>query len=319
MYLSIIGALLFYVALYVVSKWFPIMTGHSMQSDWAVILVASVPLLIAISYIIMDVFPVIKTKVAGVEVSLEKAMEVSHDDMVHFDYRLVNDTFQKGRLADLSAHLDQLRNSKKSPNILLVPLSGNMRVTFPALKQYVYSLSNFSSMRFVVFVDMDQRYLGFMPIDKFIAKYPRTSLEVILGDMANDEDAAKYWARIFQLNSNISRNTINDDLASLNYRQWREEDLRNRRRLQDEFDFRTEEERGSNRFIDSEMDVVKLGGINVKIRKDTKPIAAYNLMQENGVNGLPVVDDQEKFLGMVIKDDLLDQLIEQFLIGSEQE
>jgi CBS-domain-containing membrane protein len=59
--------------------------------------------------------------------------------------------------------------------------------------------------------------------------------------------------------------------------------------------------------------VIKLGGLKARIYKETRPGAAYNLMREHAVNGLPVVDAQEKFVGMLMKEDLLDQLIEGLL------
>jgi hypothetical protein len=299
---SIIGALLFYFTLYVVSKWFPIMTGHSMQSDWAVILIASVPLIIALTYMVTDLFPVIKAKVGDVEVTLEKSIHYdAGDEMVRFQFRLQDRFFEKGPFEDLKQQIEALKKRNITPDILVVPLSGSMHTTFPALKQYVHGLSQIASMRFIVFVDMNKSYMGFMPIDKFMAKYPRTSLETILDDMINDERSGDYWARTFQL-QNITTAQLQRDLKELVDRQWMEENQN--QRLENEY-------RGE--YIDTDYDVIKLGGLKARIYKETRPGAAYNLMREHAVNGLPVVDAQEKFVGMLMKEDLLDQLIEGLL------
>lgn len=316
MKLAIWGAVLFYLLLYVVSRWFPVITGHTMQSDWAVILVSSVPLVIAIAYIVMDIFPKISAEVGGVKVSLEKALEYSNAETVHFDYRLDNSYFQKGRLKDLNNHIEELRTGSKSPSVLLVTLNGKMNVTFPALKQYVYGLAKLHSMRFIVFIDSTQTYLGFMPIEKFMIRYPKTSLEVILDDMLNDEGSARYWSNTFRLNTNINEDSIQRNIRDLALRQWKLIGLK--RKDIDDLDFFDDERLENNRNIETEFDVIRLGAVTTRITKETEPIKAYQLMKQAGTNGVPVIDNAGRFLGMVIKDDLLNQLIEHFLTSTEQ-
>ncbi len=342
MMLSIVGALLFYIALYAVSKWFPIMTGHTMQSDWAVILVASVPLVIVIAYMVMDLFPKISAEVGGVKVSLEKAMEHSTKEMIQFDYQLADSFLEKGDLEDLNYHLEKLRDNKKSPSILLVPLSGNTGVTFPGLKQYIHELAKISSMRYIVFVDMNRTYLGFMSISTFIAKYPKTSLEIILDDMISDEKSAEYWSNTFQLRNYVNPAQLKRDFMKLAIKQWIGEidDLDDRQKAEleravflkqldgrksnldksrlRESEFLRQDYRKGRQPMDLASDIQKLGAITAHVSKDEKPIAAYDRMREYAVNGLPIVDENNKFVGMIVKEELLDQLLRHFLTIAEQ-
>lgn len=318
------------------------MTGHSMQSDWAVILVASVPLVIVVAYIVMDTFPKISAEVGGIKVSLEKAMDFSKSEMIQFNYQLADSFLETGDLENLNEHLEQLRVSKKSPSMLLVPMAKNVSGIFPGLKQYVYELAKIPSMQFIVFVDMNRTYLGFMPISSFIAKYPKTSLEIILDDMIKDENSAKYWANTFQLNSHIDLEILKRDFIKLAAKQWMGEieDLNDRQRVElersvflkqlsgqkpnsdksriRELEFIRQERGGDRQLMDLVSDVLNLGAMTAHISRNEEPSSAYNLMSDYGVSGLPVLDENHRFLGMFMKEELFDQLMRHFLAATEK-
>lgn len=166
-----------------------------------------------------------------------------------------------------------------------------MRVEFLALRDYVYELSRIAPIEYIVFVDENDEYLGFMTVEQFKAKYPKFGIETLLEDFERDERTYRWWERFFRVPFPEVREALERVRYELVLPLW--DPQRDRREI-------------------TERDLTRLGATRLYLQKPTV-VEAYRRMIENRVSGIPVVDERRRFLGVATKDRIIQEVIVQLL------
>jgi len=280
----------FYVTLFAVALLFPRLTGYTFQSDWSLLLVAAVPLLALVILVLVERATSVKAKFAGIEVEFQRTITTPISQTVTLEEHLI----AKGYTDEIHRIVEEIRARQESPHILIVRIGRRrrqMRVEFLALRDYVYELSKVAPIEYIVFVDEDDRYLGFMTVEQFKARYPQFGIEILLEDFKRDKRLHHFWRQLF----NVSFSNVNDVLERVRYELvlslWDPE--RDRREI-------------------TERDLTRLGVIRLYLQKPTV-VEAYRKMVENKVPGIPVVDESRRFLGVATKDRIIQEVMLQLL------
>jgi len=149
------------------------------------------------------------------------------------------------------------------------------------LREYIFRIP---SIEYIVFIREINTYLGFIIADNFRKMYPQLGIETILHDQDIFHHMREYLGRYREL-GRIDRY----EFVSLV-----------RRTLGINFD-----RIDINNFT-------QLGARNISL-KDPTAHDAYRTMIENGISGIPIVDDQGKFLGIATKERVMQEVIMQLL------
>ena len=280
----------FYISLLVAALLFPRLTGYTFQSDWSLLLVATVPLLALVILLLIERATSVKAKFAGIEIEFQRTITTPINQTV----TLEEDLIAKGYTYEIRRIVEEIQARRESPHILIVRIGrrrGQMRVEFLALRDYVYELSRIAPIEYIVFIDEDDRYLGFMTVEQFKAKYPKFSIETLLEDFERDEHTYREWRMFFHMPFPEVREALERVRYELVLPLW--DPQRDRREI-------------------TERDLTRLGATRLYLQKPTV-VEAYRRMVENRVPGIPVVDERRRFLGVATKDRVIQEVILQLL------
>lgn len=278
----------FYISLLVAALLFPRLTGYAFQSDWSLLLVATVPLLALVILLLIERATSVKAKFAGIEVEFQRTITTPISQTV----TLEEDLIAKGYTFEIRRIVEEIQARQESPHILIVRIGrqrGQMRVEFLALRDYVYELSKIAPIEYIVFIDEDDKYLGFMTVEQFKAKYPKLGVEILLEDFEKDERT--YQEIFFGVPFPAVRKALERVRSKLVLPLW---------------DPQLERQEITKR------DLTRLGTTRLYLQKPTV-LEAYRRMIENRVSGIPVVDERRRFLGVATKDRVIQEVIVQLL------
>jgi len=292
---TILLSVTFYISLFVTALLFPRLTGYAFQSDWALLLMATVPLLALIILLLIEQATSVKAKFAGVEIEFQRTIT----EPINQTVTLEQDLIAKSSTQAISRIIQEIKEKGDSPHSLIVRIGKKnfMRIEFVALRHYVYELSRVAPLEYIVFINDDDEYLGFMLVEQFKAKYPKFGIEIMLQDFQGndrqnrDERLFHVWERIFHA-------------PFLEFRDSWE-------RIQNELVLPQWDAQRDNRNI-TERDLPRLGASPLYLQNPTG-YQAYRLMVENKVSGIPVVDDRRRFLGVATKEKVMQEVIIQLL------
>ncbi len=280
----------FYISLLITALLFPRLTGYTFQSDWSLLLVATIPLLALVVLLLIERATSVKAKFAGIEVEFQRTVTTTISQTV----TLEEDLIAKGYTYEIRRISEEIQARREAPHILIVRISrrrGQMRVEFLALRDYVYELSRIAPIEYIVFIDEDDEYLGFMTVEQFKAKYPKFGVEILLEDFERDERTFLWWERFFRIPFREAREALERVRYELVLPLW--DPQRDRREI-------------------TERDLTRLGVTRLYLQKPTV-IGAYRSMIENKVPGIPVIDERRRFMGIATKDKVIQEVIVQLL------
>ena len=173
------------------------------------------------------------------------------------------------------------------------------------MNKYIYELSKVAPIEYIVFVDENDEYLGFMPIEQFKAKYPKFGIELMLQDLQRDETPnqpdhhlSRAWRNVFpEIPFPDIRVALEEITHELVQPQW-------------------DTQREQHQHI-AERDLSRLGASRLYLKNPTG-YQAYQQMIENKVSGIPVIDDKRKFLGVATKEKIMQEVIKQLLEAGQK-
>lgn len=285
---TILLSVTFYVSLLTAALLFPRLTGYTFRSDWALLLVAAIPLLALIVLLLVERATSVKAKFAGIEVEFQRTITTPISQTVTLEEELI----AKGYTYELRRIVEEIQARREAPHILIVRISrrhGQMRVEFLALRDYVFELSRIAPIEYIVFIDEEDEYLGFMTVEDFKTRYPKFGIEILLEDLERDERTYRLWENFFHTPFPEGREALERVRSELVLPRW-----------------------GDNRREITERDLTRLGARRLYLQKPTV-IGAYRSMIENRVPGMPVVDERRKFLGVTTKDKVIQEVVVQLL------
>jgi len=287
---AILLSVTFYVSLLIAALLFPRLTGYTFQSDWALLLVATIPLLALIVLLLIERATSVKAKFAGIEVEFQRTITTPISQTVTLEEELI----AKGFTYEIRRIVEEIQARREAPHILIVRISRRhrqMRVEFLALRDYVFELSRIAPIEYIVFIDEEDEYLGFMTVEDFKTKYPKFGLEMLLEDFEKDERTHRWWREFFHMPFPEGREVLERVRNELVLPLW--DPQRDRREI-------------------TERDLTKLGARRLYLQKPTV-VSAYRSMIENRVPGIPVIDERRKFLGVATKDRVIQEVVAQLL------
>lgn len=290
---TLLFSITFYITLFVVALLFPRLTGYTFQSDWSLLLVAAVPLLALVILVLVERAASVKAKFAGIEVEFQRIISMPIIQAVKLE-ELEKDIIEKGYIYEIHRIVEEIQARQEPPHIFIVRIGRQrrqMRVEFLTLRDYVYELSRVAPIEYIVFVDENDRYLGFMTVEQFKAKYPKFGIEILLEDFKRDERIYRLWKRFFDESFPEIRDVLESVRSELVLLLW--DPLRDHREI-------------------TERDLTRLGVLRLYLQKPTV-VEAYRKMVENKVPGIPVVDERGRFLGVVTKDRIVQEVVLQLL------
>ncbi len=286
----------FYISLFVTALLFYRLTGYAFQSDWTLLLIATVPLLALIILFLIEKATSVKAKFAGVEIEFQRTIT----EPINQTVTLEQDGITKGFTSDLHRIVQGIQDTGSSPHSLIVRIGrrNQMRIQFVALREYVYELSKVAPIEYIVFIDENVEYLGYMLVERFKAKYPKFGIELMVQDFQRDEgqisDAglSRVWRTIFRQAPLPDIRVALDEIShELVLPQWD---------IQRDYQHI------------SELDLSRLGASRLYLQNPTG-YQAYQQMIENKVSGIPVIDDRRKFLGVATMEKVMQEVIKQLL------
>lgn len=292
----------FYINLLVVALLFHRLTDYSFHSDWSLLLVAAVPLLAFATLILIDKATSVKARFASIEVEFQRTITTPVRQIV---------TLEKDLVAKVYAHeirhvIEEIQSRQEPPHILVVRFSKRRnelrRIEFPTLRDYVYKLSEVAPIEYIVFVDEYDFYYGYMTVMQFKARYPKYGIEILLEDLEKDKEVFKLWQKIFkkQLSSTLKYEELNDV-----------ENIQYYKKLKHNLILSQWDSHHDRRGIEIR-DLSRLGAVRLYLRNPTV-LEAYSAIVENKVPGIPVVDAEQRFLGIVTKDKVVQEVIMKLL------
>lgn len=281
----------FYVSLLIAALLFPRLTGYAFQSDWALLLVATVPLLALVVLLLIERATSVKAKFAGIEVEFQRTITTPINQTI----TLEEDLIAKGTTNEIRRIVEEIQARRESLHVLVVRIGRRReqgRVEFLALRDYVYELSRIAPIEYIVFINEENEYLGFMTVEQFKAKYPKFGVEILFEDFQRDERTYRWWRQFFDI---MPFPDVREALKSVRYNLvlplW--------------------DPQGDRQEI-TERDLTRLGATRLYLQKPTV-VEAYRRMIENRVSGIPVVDERRRFLGVATKDRIIQEVIIQLL------
>lgn len=286
---ALLFSVVFYIGLIVAVSIFPHLTGYTFGSDWVLLIVAAIPILALLIMLIITQVTSVKAKFAGVEIEFHRTITTPLSQSVKLEEAHVS----KGLVSDLSRIVQKIREDNQKPHILIVQMNKQCpspNIDFVALRDYVYQLSRVSFIEFIVFIDERDKYLGYMSVDKFKAKYPIFGIELLLQDIDLRNSDFRFWRRLFDFPF-MDPDALEKVQYELVLSQW--DPQRERRGI-------------------SARDLPQLGADTLYLREPTV-IHAYRVMVENKVSGIPVIDRRGLFIGVATKEKILQETMIQLL------
>ncbi len=102
----------FYVSLLVAALLFPRLTGYTFQSDWTLLLVATVPLLALVVLLLVERATSVKAKFAGIEVEFQRTITTPITQTV----TLEEDLIAKGYTYEIRRIVEEIQARQESPH-----------------------------------------------------------------------------------------------------------------------------------------------------------------------------------------------------------
>ncbi len=136
-----------------------------------------------------------------------------------------------------------------------------------------------------------------MTVEQFKAKYPKFGVEILFEDFERDERTYRLLRELFHMNVpfHVLYRDVREALERVRYELvlplW--DPQRDRQEI-------------------TKRDLTRLGATRLYLQKPTV-VEAYRRMIENGLSGIPVVDERGRFLGVVTKDRIIQEVIVQLL------
>lgn len=293
--LLILSLVAFYILLITTGRWFSEWTGYIFKSDWALIFVASIPLLVSMLYLLIERATSFKAKIGGLELEFEKAIPSNFIETTELERDLVKRYLTKGGRPELDILVKDIKERNLRPRVLVIPLDRDgERIDFLVMKKYVYQLSSVAPVEFIVFVDEENQYLGFTSVDRFKANFPKLGIELLFEDV-QDKD---YFRQINSLFSpDVHPERFPDIISNLIYAQWDRAQHETRIRI---------------------ADLQRLGASDLKVHLQSSIERVYWTMVENDLSGIPVIDDRQKFIGVAIQEKIAQAVILKLLEKSHK-
>ncbi|MBI9050001.1 MAG: hypothetical protein JEZ00_11310 [Anaerolineaceae bacterium] len=298
---TIFLSLTFYISLLITVLLFPRLTGYTFQSDWALLLVATIPIIALVILLLIERATSVKAKFAGVEIEFQRTIT----EPVNQTVTLEQAGIAKGFTSEISRIVQEIQDKGNAPHVLIVRIGrqNQMRIDFLALRDYVYELTRVAPVEYIVFVDEFDEYLGFMPVEQFKAKYPQFGIEIMLHDFRDDNRQIRD-ERLFHVLEKIFHAPFFKFRDSFEFRDSWE-------RIQNELVLPQWDAQRDNRNI-TERDLTRLGALRLYLQNPTS-YQAYRQMVEYKVSGIPVVDDRRRFLGVATKEKVMQEVLIQLL------
>lgn len=267
-------SLFFYVIFFFLSSVYTKFTDYSFKSDWTIIILSSIPLILLVIFIILekDFF---KAKLGKVELEFKRIFKTSTNQLFYLEREYIN----KGDETYLKEKIKNIQESGKRYKVLIVNLSDN--INFIMLRKYIYKISEVSPLQYIVFLDRNEKYLGFMTVNDYKNKFPKYSFEYLY-DEIRENDEINMAERLTGFINNLE--VVHDNLQRSF---WEGNRIRKR-------------------------DLNKLGVKRIYI-EEPNVNEAYKIMVENNVPGLPVLNNNNKFKGIVSKDNIINELMLEIL------
>ena len=166
---TILLSVMFFATLLAMTLLFPDMTGYSFKSDWSLLLVATIPLLALIVLILINKYSSLRLEGVGLKVEFTGGI-TTWDTL---DIPLENDSIV-AILRDMKAGV-----TSTEARILLLQIEGKMSLEFTELQEHISEISTMAPIRYIVFVNGTNHYLGFITMEKFKSLLPVPNLQQI--------------------------------------------------------------------------------------------------------------------------------------------
>lgn len=291
---SIVAGLLFYGLLISASKWFPVLTGRIIENEWILVLISAIPMLIVLALFLSN--RITELNIAGIGLKFKNELPESLIESVNLDEQLASTFFTKASRSALEQSLKSLAVHSSPPTILIVPIE-EANIEFRLLRQYIFRLSDVAPIRYIVFTGSQRRYIGFATFEKFKARFPRLSLETLAYEFQDVRVSNRIPDPFDRESLDAITRYINREVS----RQWYGNSFNE-----------------NDNISVSQLDLEKLGFSDVKVRISTNPTSVYFKLVENDLDGIPVVDRDGKFIGIVTKDKISQAVILQLMQKSEK-
>ncbi len=277
---AILAGIIFYIVLFTISKWFPVWTGRTLSNEWVLVLVSAVPLIVVVIFLIVE--RINKAKFRDLEFEFGETIPQNLIEPVELESELVRKYLTKGGQLELERLLRNIRGQSTQPRILIVPLDHEgRRISFVAMREYIYELSRIAPVEYVVFLDDREHYLGFITVEKFKARFPKFGIELLTDDRKFREVNIPLFQNI---NEDEWLNTVNRLIKS----QW-------------------DPERENDRVRIADLD--KIGATDIKAYSYSPVERIYWLLVENNLIGIPIVDKGMNFVGIATQEKIAKTVI----------
>jgi hypothetical protein len=286
---AIVLSVVFYASFLLIAFIFPRITGQPFQNDWVLLTVATVPVIALVALVLIERATSVKAKFGDFEVEFRRTLTEPVAQTVTAEQDVA-----AGEIANALSY------TQDAPNVFRVPIDTSAQpdnIEFLTLRDYVYELSKVTPIEYIVFTNETDRYLGFMTVAGFKARYPRLGVEIALEGSGEDVNS-QAWEYLLDLRErDESLPSIRHDVRFKVVPHW----LRQR-----------------NSQAINERDLRRLGVSRLYLRQPSV-LEAYRHMIENRVSGIPVVDESRRFIGMVTKDRVIQEVIRMLMERQEEE
>lgn len=296
---STLACVLFYILFLFNTELLPLITKHRFASEWIYVVIAAIPLLLVLGIYFSDKISEINFGKDGLGVKLGNNLPPSLIESISLNEQVSRNYFMKGSRGELDEIIKTIGQRTILPTFLIVPLD-ELNIEFKVMRQYIYKLSEVAPIRYIIFVGRNNQYLGFATFEKFKSLFPRFALEIFLDDLRDPRVERADLPLIF---GNINSQEISEYLSRLVNAQWNQG--------------RNRQNNNENSRVRS-TDIGKLGASDNKVKISSSPVNVYWLLVESELEGIPVIDDDGKFIGVVTKDRISQVVILQLLQKSNK-
>ncbi len=216
---AIISSILFYVVLYLLARWFPEWANRTLQNEWVLVVISAIPIVVVLVFLIIE--RLTKAKIGDFEFEFGEGIPSALLRTADIDLELVKQYLSKQSERELDRLINDIKSRGLKPQILVVPLDRiGRRISFPVLKRYIYELSKAAPVKYVVYLDENNRYIGFETVDEFKSRFPAYGVEIIINDLRNEETATEIREFNFELFNNANSQRLSSLVTRLSSLQW---------------------------------------------------------------------------------------------------
>jgi hypothetical protein len=291
--LGVFACIIFYALFLFSTELLPMLTDHRFTSEWIYVFIAAFPMLLLIFIFLSGKISEISFGKDGVGVKFGSDIPPSLIESISLNENTFRDFFLKGRREELDRIVREISSRSSQPILLLIPLTGSgLSIDFRIMRQYIYKLSEIAPVKFIVFVDGSRKYLGYTTVDRFKARFPRFGIEYLLEDLANER----------------VRNADIPFLGNFNP-EWTERALE--RLIIGQWIPNWNPDRGPARV--RVIDIGRFGATDQKVTTKSNVSNVYWLLIESNLEGIPVVDVEDRFVGIITKEKITESIVSQLL------